>query len=60
MAELVELAARWKVMSERDGDRLALVAQGNRCGTRVGPWSSQRCFTEAIVFQTRVNVAGRL
>lgn len=45
----------WKVKSERDGDSLSLVAQGNRCGNRArspSQYNSKRCFTEAIVLHT--------
>lgn len=59
MTQLVECVARWRVMSESDGDGLSLVAEGNRCGTRAGPQSqhnSQRCFTDPIVFHSRVYV----
>lgn len=58
-SELVETAARWKVMSERDGDSWPLTAQGDRCGNRARAYSrsnSERCFTEAIVFHTHVYV----
>lgn len=59
MTAFVESAAQAKVMSESDGDRLSLVAQGNRCGTKAWlgfQYNSQRCFTDAIVFHSLVYV----